>query len=106
MSTATNPGPRRFCVSPPRTCRDSTLLLVFGGRSYGRTATAAGVPERQKFHLPRDRHDSVREIVVNPGEVHATHSNERRVASSRADSWLKGDQGRCAFKFFANSVRR
>jgi hypothetical protein len=50
------------------------------------------MPERQKFHLPRGLYDSVVEVVVNPGKVHATNTNERRVPSPCADPRLNGDE--------------
>ena len=65
---------------------------VLGGCLNGRTTAAAGVPERQKLHLPRNLYDSVIQVVVNPGEVHASDTNERCVPSPGADPRLNGDE--------------
>lgn len=68
------------------------MHAVLGGCSNGRTTAAAGVPEREKFHPPRRFYDSIIEVVVNPGEVHAADTNERRVPSPCADPRLNGDE--------------
>ena len=49
--------------------------------------------------------DAVVQVVPDPGEMHAPHSGQRRIARSSAEAWLQGEKCRSLREIVAEYVR-
>ena len=71
-----------------------------------RRTPATRVLERQDLHTPRFSEDPVIHVITHAGEVYTTDAREPDISGTRSDFRLNGYQNGCAFKFFADRVRR
>ena len=59
-----------------------------------------------RISIASERHDTVEQVVADPGEMDASHSGERDVSRESPTLWLQRDQDRGAFELLANGIWR